>query len=1108
MRRKIKNAISYLVLISMLVSSMAVNVSAEDAEVSDSISTAAESEETFTYEEADPVDEDTGSAVTESTETALPDESTSQPETDDASSNEENAEEEASSEAGAEEEDTQDAAELARLYVEACLKDFEASDDRNRDVAEIAGRLIGYSESEEDSVLDEDTGERYGYTYFGDWYGKPYADWNTLFAGYVLSYAGITDLKFDEDPGKWLDVVKKEETLFRDPDDYEPETGDILFWEDEKEGIRVGFLSGYDTDKDLLYVIEGDVSGTVSEEKYSTEDLKLIDVELVTPEEPEEKEPEEELTERVVEGEDYTITVSYGKEANIPKDAVLTAEEITEEDGSYEEYLRSAADALEKSESSVTFCRFFDISFFVEGEEIEPEAQIEIRIAYRENPAIGEDADCSVVHFAESGIEVLGLSNEPEMVEEEGFLFTQESLSVVGTIITETPTSFVNGERYMFYENYNGTMYALYSTGNTVSAKEIIKDTSGYLVPKDSTLNIEGFFWTYEGSGGTGTTTAKLKNADGQYLALGDSYPAVLEAYYARNLTLIPGTKDGTGSVQIKGVGYYADYYLQLDGSGFYDKRTRDGIYELKVANRADVIYSDIQIVDDIKASGNLKVDYAGDTSNVSYVWYKKKTGSGDEWEQVSRKLVTEINGTRLYNIDEDGALNVALDEGEGYTYKVVLASKDGTPLTDDSGAFLTESAAYEIPYYASLQNGSFETPDARTDYGYYSDTQIGGARVARTVAGYQPFYIGGTDNIVWNTTASDGLIEVIRPDASQSTSRRTWQQYSITWHNVEAASDGAQYAELNAEAAGALYQDVLTIPGTTMHWSLDHRGRGPNGSWDYNPYYRNSNTYDTMYLLIMPTALAEEIDTQEEVNYVMSHLDEYPGAYVQSMTDNNLSWVNHRGDYTVPEGQYLTRYFFVSGATSSGNNTTGNHLDNVWFSTELPDPPDGSVAIQVRKRIEGNLTDDELLALKDQITIDYTLNSTVNSNHKEGTIKGSDSTLTNGTFTEVLTIEADGIANFTVTENTDNIDVDGYTRTTTIKVVEDDVEGQNASVSGTVSDGKVRTVEIVNSYQKIYKLPTTGGRGTLLLTLGGSAFMTSAWLLYVEDKKRKYAKS
>ena len=56
-------------------------------------------------------------------------------------------------------------------------------------------------------------------------------------------------------------------------------------------------------------------------------------------------------------------------------------------------------------------------------------------------------------------------------------------------------------------------------------------------------------------------------------------------------------------------------------------------------------------------------------------------------------------------------------------------------------------------------------------------------------------------------------------------------------------AYEGANFAELNANSAGTLYQDVVTFPGATMTWTLHHRGR---------------DTTDVMRVLIGDALLAD----------------------------------------------------------------------------------------------------------------------------------------------------------------------------------------------------------------------------------------------------------
>ena len=110
----------------------------------------------------------------------------------------------------------------------------------------------------------------------------------------------------------------------------------------------------------------------------------------------------------------------------------------------------------------------------------------------------------------------------------------------------------------------------------------------------------------------------------------------------------------------------------------------------------------------------------------------------------------------------------------------------------------------------------------------------------------------------------------------------------------------------MNANEPGALYQDVLTTPGAKLYWQLYHRGRGTTA-------YDSSQT-DTMYVLIMSTKLAKQyhVDIQSAVQDVIanvrSNTGKYPGASVATITDDNVKWYRHTGDYDVSENQYLIR--------------------------------------------------------------------------------------------------------------------------------------------------------------------------------------------------------
>ena len=143
-------------------------------------------------------------------------------------------------------------------------------------------------------------------------------------------------------------------------------------------------------------------------------------------------------------------------------------------------------------------------------------------------------------------------------------------------------------------------------------------------------------------------------------------------------------------------------------------------------------------------------------------------------------------------------------------------------------------------------------------------------------------------------------------------------------------AAHGKQYAELNAEAMGTLYQDVLTAPGAELSWSFSHRSRVGSGE-------------NTMYLIIASSEDGAKIKTQAQINDLIECYNQSNGDGVTVTPPNGGSytlwkmegsadhWQNHFGSYKVPHNQYATRFFFAS-ATGT---TTGNLIDNVTFNQE-----------------------------------------------------------------------------------------------------------------------------------------------------------------------------
>ena len=100
--------------------------------------------------------------------------------------------------------------------------------------------------------------------------------------------------------------------------------------------------------------------------------------------------------------------------------------------------------------------------------------------------------------------------------------------------------------------------------------------------------------------------------------------------------------------------------------------------------------------------------------------------------------------------------------------------------------------------------------------------------------------------------------------DSSKKDGNSTHYALAEKWHGLTSAPDGTQVAEINAEAYGALYQDVLTTPGLTMSWRVEHMARTRSGDNRYNGT-------DSMYVLIMETSAAHALAETRDHDKIVS---------------------------------------------------------------------------------------------------------------------------------------------------------------------------------------------------------------------------------------------
>lgn len=317
-----------------------------------------------------------------------------------------------------------------------------------------------------------------------------------------------------------------------------------------------------------------------------------------------------------------------------------------------------------------------------------------------------------------------------------------------------------------------------------------------------------------------------------------------------------------------------------------------------------------LRILNNIVNDGTLKPVYEEEDGTIrddlTYVWsahFFHTYNRGDGTPEIK----DEDSSIDLDAVYDDGRLNVAIDNGgireetdvngnevlHVTTYTVTAYDKDGNKVGE---------ASHRVEFGGNVLNGSFEYPAIPSGSTNYA-------------------FANGTHQLFWRTTAP-GVNHMLGQDVELGNDN-AGNPYLLSG----SAAHGKQYAELNAEAMGTLYQDVLTAPGAELSWGFSHRSR--KGMIEKN----------IMYLIIASSEDGAKIDTQNQINELIRHytadgetVSYGGGSYtLWKMEADAYHWENHFGSYKVPDNQYATRFFFASASGS----TMGNLIDNVTFNQE-----------------------------------------------------------------------------------------------------------------------------------------------------------------------------
>lgn len=503
---------------------------------------------------------------------------------------------------------------------------------------------------------------------------------------------------------------------------------------------------------------------------------------------------------------------------------------------------------------------------------------------------------------------------------------------------------------------------------------------------------------------------------------------------------------------------------------------------------------TDVSIKDDIANSGHyvLKITADGkDYEGAEAGKLLKENGFTVTWEKggtvVNRLEVT--NG--VYSREENGGwVDVVYTDGANLTYTVTIA-KDTQSLND----------SLTVNYNDELKNGGFEDELSNGTDQINADT---------------------ASNLVWKTTAiTGGQHKIEIGNTKGMTSVYELQANGDKWESVQlsntakaygcaSANTGDQFAELNAEGAGALYQDVLTKPGQPMNWRFYHRARTRRGDKDQSSSVIQSGS-DTMAMVIAPLELVKDVTTQDQLEALLARCPNKNGenpitenkktytVYVYEATAaikdlsgyrkwsgvnwyakySTSSWTESSDTYKIPDGQYLTRFFFAAISTASGNSekakTWGNLLDDVWFSQNVAPPTSGTGRVTVTKKFYG-LTEAEAKTLGNSGFISYNrsvahrgiADQALTAVDFSGDIWTNGYDDENGPYVSVShvfdeVVEANTDYTYYFKEDVKKADVSGYKLTRTLV---DGIEGKNGSVTMSKENSN-RSITFSNFYEK-----------------------------------------
>lgn len=239
------------------------------------------------------------------------------------------------------------------------------------------------------------------------------------------------------------------------------------------------------------------------------------------------------------EAKDYTVSVSYGPEAEIPEGATLKVTEYPKDSEVYLERYEKVSELNNWEEDKKENTRLFDIGFYLEEEKVQPAAEVEVKIIYSNQE---ENTTYSLMRFLTAEeIQILG-----EEVEEKDKIKT-----IVST------ASYADGSQEIDFRENTFSDFMIVAEPEKKEEAEEVKEVEAV----EETTQTDLFTKTYEGDDYTVTVSYDAKAEIPEEAELKASeYEKDSDTYkkrYEEAEKLYGWEEDKTDSIRLFNIGFY-----------------------------------------------------------------------------------------------------------------------------------------------------------------------------------------------------------------------------------------------------------------------------------------------------------------------------------------------------------------------------------------------------------------------------------------------------------------------------------------------------------------------------------------------------------------------